>query len=899
MFCVRASAAIFQSVYRRVCHGPAVPPAAYNGGVLPSPTTQYVSAFRCASAFRPVACGIVLAAASALAMPGPVHGQEPPQASRCFSVPRSSLDFEAADLDGDGLTDLALFETETGRVRVLGNRAAGGFEPVDDLRVSVPFELPPGHATIRSVDVDADGFLDLVAGGFALQFLAVAFGQGDGSFADFAEFPLTVPGHARGFVAGDFDADGLPELVIVGPAGGDVLVLEGRRDRKLDGPRPVRTSVTYPHFLAAGDFNADGHADIAVWGRNEPGPFLSILEGDGGGGFREVPVTSPLLDPREGPIGPRSGVVADLGGDGALELVLVAAPPNGQAWRVQQDGVGSYSVQDLGVAIGPGSGVPSITAGDWNADGREDLVLLAADGWSVSLFANTGRPQPPFEASCRVGLPGQAAVLAAGELDGLAGGDLVLEHSLERRIQVLHGPFGHCGGVISCTGGDAGACYKPIEPHAAQNPERVLIADLDVDGRAEVIAAGDGGALVLASGPGGLVERASLPFPAAAEGLDAADVDGDGILDLAVADFASGMVEVFLLDPGLKPRVLRLSAGILPADVLLKDLDGDGIVDLAVALLGEGGVKVFRGRGRGEFAERTIQGAGPRPHSLGAGDMDGDGLDDFALANELTGISVLLGRGGGAFAEPATVRSPSDPGAIAVADLEADGVSEVIATSRIAPAITIVIQQGGTFRWRTLELPVGTRATGVRHADLDGDGVGDLVAADSGSRRILILSGKEPGQFAATPEVLLMPPVPPAGGTKALALAAADLDGDGFLDLVVGDGGLNQVNWFRSRGCGRSSPFRRGDVDGDGRTLISDAVGTLHALFAGAGPLACADAADTDDDGKVVLTDAVALLLFLFQGGAAPALPFSACAQDPTEDRLGSCEGRGEGGCSG
>ena len=125
------------------------------------------------------------------------------------------------------------------------------------------------------------------------------------------------------------------------------------------------------------------------------------------------------------------------------------------------------------------------------------------------------------------------------------------------------------------------------------------------------------------------------------------------------------------------------------------------------------------------------------------------------------------------------------------------------------------------------------------------------------------------------------------------------LDGDGFLDMVVGDSGLNEVQWFRSRGCGRSPPFRRGDVDGDGRTLISDAVVTLHALFAGAGPLGCADAADTDDDGKVVLTDAVALLLYLFQGGATPALPFSTCGQDPTEDRLGDCEGRGEGGCGG
>jgi hypothetical protein len=83
-------------------------------------------------------------------------------------------------------------------------------------------------------------------------------------------------------------------------------------------------------------------------------------------------------------------------------------------------------------------------------------------------------------------------------------------------------------------------------------------------------------------------------------------------------------------------------------------------------------------------------------------------------------------------------------------------------------------------------------------------------------------------------------------------------------------------------------PFRRGDVEPNGRVNITDATNILRFLFQGAGAPACLATADANDDGKVLVTDAIYLLEFLFVGGPPPPSPFEECGLDATPDDL-SC----------
>ncbi len=90
--------------------------------------------------------------------------------------------------------------------------------------------------------------------------------------------------------------------------------------------------------------------------------------------------------------------------------------------------------------------------------------------------------------------------------------------------------------------------------------------------------------------------------------------------------------------------------------------------------------------------------------------------------------------------------------------------------------------------------------------------------------------------------------------------------------------------------------FKRGEVNGDSRVNVSDAVQVLRHLFQ-AKPMLCLDAADYNDDGSVDVADAIGLLGFLFGGTARPPEPFTRCGPDPTADDLdciaASCYGPG------
>jgi len=86
---------------------------------------------------------------------------------------------------------------------------------------------------------------------------------------------------------------------------------------------------------------------------------------------------------------------------------------------------------------------------------------------------------------------------------------------------------------------------------------------------------------------------------------------------------------------------------------------------------------------------------------------------------------------------------------------------------------------------------------------------------------------------------------------------------------------------------GPSVPFRRGDVNRDGRSDLSDPIFTLHALFLGGEPFSCEDSADTNDDGAIDISDALYTLLHLFVGGPPEPAPRQECGTDPTPDHLG------------
>ncbi len=129
------------------------------------------------------------------------------------------------------------------------------------------------------------------------------------------------------------------------------------------------------------------------------------------------------------------------------------------------------------------------------------------------------------------------------------------------------------------------------------------------------------------------------------------DLNGDGKLDLAVANDSTNTVSVLLGDGDGTFKTKRdYDTGSDPSSIAIGDLNGDGKPDLAVANEGSATVSVLLGNGDGTFGAKTDYDTGIAPYSVAIGDLNGDGKPDLGVANEGSAtVSVLLGNGNGTF----------------------------------------------------------------------------------------------------------------------------------------------------------------------------------------------------------------------------------------------------------
>jgi hypothetical protein len=245
---------------------------------------------------------------------------------------------------------------------------------------------------------------------------------------------------------------------------------------------------------------------------------------------------------------------------------------------------------------------------------------------------------------------------------------------------------------------------------------------------------------------------------------------------------------------------------VSPGEVVrTADFNGDGIADLAV--LTANGVSIYLGNGKGGFAPPVSYDAGVNPTGLTVADLSGDGQLDLLLGNVYGDVLMLVGNGDGTFRPFEPVKAAI---ALAVADLTGNGARDFVFADQSLNRVTVVY--GTTSQSSTNPQVLGNQATGVlapgavKLADLNGDGIPDLIVANSGGNNVLVYPGLGNGQFG-----------PPVGGTAGFpvgtdptGLAVADLPDPSSPDhkpvraLLVADTGSNDVSVLLSQGSGSS-----------------------------------------------------------------------------------------------
>jgi VCBS repeat protein len=333
------------------------------------------------------------------------------------------------------------------------------------------------------------------------------------------------------------------------------------------------------------------------------------------------------------------------------------------------------------------------------------------------------------------------------------------------------------------------------------DPQGIAIADLNGDGRPDLVTANQGSndVSVLLGAAGGRARRASRqglgPTPLAPVAVAVGDLNRDGRADVVTANVLSGDVAVLLGQGGGRLRVAAsYPVGAAPEALAMADLDGDGRLDLVTANAGSGGdsgdVSVLTGRGDGSFRPARGHPVGRRPWALAVADLNGDRIPDLAVADRgLPGVAVLLGVRGGRWRRGASITLGTLPSGIVARDLDGDGVPDLAVADFRSDVVWLLAGRGrGAGFERPLGIPIGTGPTApsaLAAVDLNRDRVLDLAVADFRGNRVAVLAGAGGGRF--------LPAVAIAAGPGPSALAAADLTGDGLPDLAVVDSPANAV----------------------------------------------------------------------------------------------------------
>lgn len=705
-----------------------------------------------------------------------------------------------ADINNDGKADAVVANGNAGTVSVLLNTTAPG---ATTLTFAAHQDFTTGSApfSVMVADINGDGKPDLITANDGSNSVSVLLntttaGSSTVTFAAQQSFPMgTGP---TSVTVADVNGDGKPDLIVTNIDDNNVSLLLNTTAPGAATPsfaaRQNFATGQLPNSAAVADINGDGKPDLIV-ANDLDGTFSVLLN-----------ATSPSFAPQQtfpGGSFPISVTTADVNGDGKADVILTNNN-NQVTVMINTTTPGSttptFAAQQ---AFATGANPQFATAVDVNGDGKPDLIVTNFNDSTVSVLLNTTAPGssvPSFAAQQTFATGSGTFTIAAGDVNGDGKPDLAAVNHNSSTLSLL------LNTTASPTAVTNFAAQQSFATDAG--PSAVIAADFDGDGIVDVATTNsEMNSISVLRGttvPGSATPTFAAQQTFATGGDPVTAVAGhfsrSGRLDIAVVNNASNTVSVFdnISDAsGVNfATPLTFAVGQGPNAIVTYDVNGDGLPDLVVSNFADNTISVLLNTSTGStasFAAQQTFAATTLPNALAVGDINHDGKLDV-IVTSFTGnvVAVMLnttaaGSMTAAFSSPQSFATGTDPNAVVVGDFNGDGILDIATANNISNNVSVLL--GTTPIGATtvtfaaaVNFTVGIVPIAISAADIDGDGRLDLLVANYATNTVSLLRNTT-AIGATTPAFDAQPPF--ATGSSPAAVTTTDIDGDGRPDIVT------------------------------------------------------------------------------------------------------------------